>query len=325
MPENKIYNIILIGCGYWGKNYIKLLNNINNMYNFVGISELNVDIIKNMQTLYPNIKIYKNFKEAFDLVDICIVATPISTHYSIVKTCLENNKHVIVEKPLTDNYQKSLELTNIAKKNNRQIFVNFTPVYTDPYNYIYNLYKNKLDDIFYINCIRTNLGIIRPDCNVIYDLTCHDIAMVIYLLNELPDENSIQISTKKCYSDNIDVAFINMSFPKNNILCSFYTSWVDNNKERSFTIVSKDEKLIYNDIDTINSIKINKSNIEKYNSNNFKYNLGDTLIPIQEYNEPLKNQLEHYYECLTQNIKCKTDGEFALKIDKILELINNKI
>ena len=74
-------------------------------------------------------------------------------------------------------------------------------------------------NIFYINCVRTNLGIIRSDCNVIYDLTCHNIAMVIYLLNELPDENSIKVTTRKCYSNNIDVAFINMNFLKNSILC----------------------------------------------------------------------------------------------------------
>lgn len=321
---NKIYNIILIGCGYWGKNYIKLLTNLSDKYNFIGIAELNQDIINNIKKTYPNINIYKNYKEAFDLVDICIVATPISTHYSIIKSCLENNKHVIVEKPFTNSYEKSLELNNIAKKNNLHIFVNFTPIYTNPYSYIYDNYKNKLNDVFYINCIRTNLGIIRSDCNVIYDLTCHDIAMVIYLLDELPDENSIKISTKKCYSDNVDIAFINMNFPKNNILCSFYTSWVDNKKERSFTIVSKNDKLIYNDIDTINSIKINKSNIQK-DIDNFIYNQGDTIIPIQIYNEPLRNQLEHYHECLTQNIKCKTDSEFALKVDKILQLINSKI
>ena len=54
--NNRIYNIILIGCGYWGKNYIKLLNNMNNMYNFIGISELNVDIIENIKILYPKMK-----------------------------------------------------------------------------------------------------------------------------------------------------------------------------------------------------------------------------------------------------------------------------
>ena len=39
-----------------------------------------------------------------------------------------------------------------------------------------------------------------------------------------------------------------MIFPKNNILCNLYTSWVDNEKKREFSIISKNEKLIYNDI-----------------------------------------------------------------------------
>lgn len=320
-----MYNIILIGAGYWGKNFIKLLINMPAMYNFKGIVEKNTEITKNINSLYPNIDVYEDYTQTYDFCDIYLIATPVSTHFQIAKDCLENGKHIIVEKPLTDNYNKSKELLDIAKEHNRRIFVNFTPLYTDPYNFIYNRYNEKLNEIHYIECQRCNLGLIRNDCNVIHDLTCHDIAMVLYFINEIPELSNITVSGKKCISDNVDLVSINIFFPKNNILCHIYTSWVDNNKKRSFSIVTKDEKLIYDDTKTINSIEINKSRIDRLSDNNYTYKFDDTYMPLQTYNEPIRNQLEHYYDCLSNNKKCKTDGDFALKVNEVIDIINNKL
>jgi len=320
-----IYNIILIGAGYWGKNFVRLLNDMKDMYDFAGVVELNTEIQNKIKIQYPNLKIFTDYKNTFDLADIYLIATPVFTHYEIAKTCLENDKHIIVEKPLTNSIANSKKLFKIARENNRRIFVNFTPLYTDPYNYICKRYENKKNEIFFININRCNLGIIRNDCNVVEDLTCHDIAMLIYFLDDMPNKSSIKCSGKRCYSDNIDMISIQMIFPKNNILCNLYTSWVDNEKKREFSIISKNEKLIYNDIKNIKSIKINSSHIEKITKDEIKYNFGDEIIPVQKYNEPIRNQMEHYYNCLKDNLPCKTDGEFALKVNEILEIINSKI
>ena len=40
-----------------------------------------------------------------------------------------------------------------------------------PSDNIMKIYENKLDDVFYIQCERCNLGLIRDDCDVVEDLT----------------------------------------------------------------------------------------------------------------------------------------------------------
>ena len=320
-----MFNIILIGAGYWGKNFIKLLNNMKDKYKFMGIVETNMEISKEIHKIYPNINLYEDYTQTYHLCDIYLIATPVGTHFQIAKNCLENGKHVIVEKPLSENYDKSKELIEIANKYNKRIFVNFTPIYTNPFEFICARYNGRLNEIHYIECQRCNLGLIRNDCNVIHDLTCHDIAMVLYFLNEIPEKSNVTVSGKQCISDNIDLVFIYIFFHKNKILCHFYTSWVDNDKKRSFSIVSENEKLIYDDTKTINSIKINTSKINKISDNNYNYNFNDIYIPYQKYNEPIRNQLEHYFDCLQNNQKCKTDGEFALKVNEIIDVINSKL
>ena len=52
-----------------------------------------------------------------------IVATPNHTHYEIVKKCLEKKINVFCEKPLATDYNKCLELFNLAKKNNKKLYV----------------------------------------------------------------------------------------------------------------------------------------------------------------------------------------------------------
>lgn len=38
-------------------------------------------------------------------ISIVIITTPTSTHYKIIKLALEANKHVFVEKPVTNGYE----------------------------------------------------------------------------------------------------------------------------------------------------------------------------------------------------------------------------
>ena len=37
-----------------------------------------------------------------DNIDAVVIATPVNTHYSLVKNALNQGKHVLVEKPMTD-------------------------------------------------------------------------------------------------------------------------------------------------------------------------------------------------------------------------------
>lgn len=318
-----MYKVILIGAGYWGKNFLRVLNELKEYYDFIGVVELDEKIRKSISIKYPNLKIFKDYTKTKNLCDIYLIATPISKHYEISKWCLENNSNIIVEKPLTDSVKKTEDLIEISKKYKRKIFVNFTPIYTDPYNFIIERYKNKTENIHYIECRRSNLGIIRNDCSVIEDLTCHDLSMLYCMLNEMPCENSIKVLGNKVYSDNIDFVCIQMKFPKSNIIVSLYTSWVDNEKKRLFSIIGKDEKLTYDDTKTNYSIEINKSFIQK--DKDIEYFKKDIIVPYQDYNEPLKNQLIHYFHCLEENKEGKTNGEFSLQINKILDLIKLKL
>ncbi len=61
---------------------------------------------------------YKSYTEMIkeSHIDAVVVSTPNVTHYEIVKEALKNNKHVLVEKPFTVNYENAHKLTKIAEE-----------------------------------------------------------------------------------------------------------------------------------------------------------------------------------------------------------------
>ena len=150
---------------------------------------------------------------------------------------------------------------------------------------------------------------------LIIDLTCHDIALLYSLTGILP--KNIKTIGKDFYKYGLDMVSINLEY--DDFLAYIYTSRIDNLKQRELVIITEDERITYDDTNTINPIVINKNNIT--NNNKLEYNYNDTIIPNIPFKEPLKNQLEHFYNCITKNEKVETDGVFSLNINEIMKNI----
>lgn len=54
--------------------------------------------------------------------DLVYIATPVDSHFSLAQKCLENGKHVFLEKPFTCSAEEARALTEFARKNMKRIF-----------------------------------------------------------------------------------------------------------------------------------------------------------------------------------------------------------
>src|SRR6266480_5348987 len=59
----------------------------------------------------------KSLDEFIEMVDAASVATPTDTHYEIARSLLVRGKHLLVEKPITDNTADAAELVELAAGN----------------------------------------------------------------------------------------------------------------------------------------------------------------------------------------------------------------
>ena len=91
-------NVCIIGLGYWGKNLLRVFNSQTNVVAGVNKSSHTVDL----QKKYPKIQFYNKYRDIIkdSVIDAVIIATPTHTHFEIAKYCLEQGKHVFLEKPM---------------------------------------------------------------------------------------------------------------------------------------------------------------------------------------------------------------------------------
>jgi len=327
--------VAVIGCGYWGPNLIR---------NFIQIPEskvkyccdLDEEKLKRIKSLYPEPKVTKNYQEVLNdpTVEAVAIATPVYTHFELAKQMLEAGKHVFVEKPLTRTSQEARELIKLAKKKGKVLMVGHTFLYTAAVNKLKELIDSgELGDVLYISSQRRNLGLFQDDVNVVWDLGTHDISVILYLLNDGLGERDCRIvATGQSHflSENEDVAFITLNFA-NKVVANLHLSWLDPCKVRNMTVVGSRKMVVYDDIETLEKVKIYDKGVLIPDSHNsfgefqLSYRYGDITIPRLKQEEPLKVELSHFLDCVREDKKPLTDGENGYQVVRIIEKINESL
>ena len=105
----------IIGMGKWGKNLIREFSNFAEIS--ICVTNGNQENINWIQKNYPKTKISTNVNDILNEnnIDAIVIATPIITHYELIKKSLESGKHVFVEKPMVQTIgQATLASANIT-------------------------------------------------------------------------------------------------------------------------------------------------------------------------------------------------------------------
>jgi len=253
-----------------------------------------------------------------------VVATPPTTHYAITKKCLQHGLHVLVEKPLTLSSTDAEELIQLANDKNLILMVGHTFEYNVAVHTLKDLIdKGELGHIYYLDAARLNLGLFSKDLNVIWDLAPHDISILLYLLGKLPIAVSAQGAA--CVFKGIhDVVYINLVFA-DGIMAHVHVSWLDPCKVRRVTVVGSKKMAVYNDIESLEKIKIYDKGVNspEYTDNfadfQFSYRYGDITIPNIRFVEPLRVECQHFLDCIVNHTKPTSSGEVGLSVIKVLE------
>ncbi len=321
-------SIGLIGCGTWGRNYIRNFEHLNDAQMYA-CCDFNEENLKHSKRVLSSLKVFKDPDEliADDKIDAVIVATPANTHFDLAKKCLNTGKHVLVEKPLTLTAEESKALIDLSKKQGKVLMVGHIMEYNPAVVKLKEIIDSKeLGNIYYLYLNRTNLGRIREDVNVMWDLAPHDISIVNYLVGQEPKRVSAKGESYIVESTE-DVVFLLMEF-ENNILASIHVSWLDPCKLRRTTVIGDKKMAVFDDMENVDKIRIYDRGItynpkterefEDFGSFQLAYKYGDIYIPQLQLSEPLRNQCTHFIECIKSGNGSRTDGENGLRVVEVL-------
>ena len=332
MEKNmKDLKIAVIGYGYWGPNLVRNFTNLENSTVSHVVDE-SPDRLEKVKKLYPSINATSSLTEILENpeIDCIIIATPISTHYDIAKKALEHNKHVLVEKPMTNSVKHAKELIELSKKKKKVLMVDHTYLYTGAIQKIKKIIdKNMIGEIQYIDSTRINLGLFQSDVNVLWDLAAHDISICSYLMNENPI--SVQAMGKShTDSDFEDIAYLTLHFKSKKII-HFNCSWISPVKIRYMLIGGNKKMIIFNDLETTEKVKIYDTKYKtKTNPKNDRqiladYRVGDIFIPKLTTREGLSSMVEDFVSAIIDKTKPISNYDIGLQVVKILEAAQRSI
>jgi predicted dehydrogenase len=314
----------IVGAGYWGPNLIRNFSMLPTA-EVVAVADTKPDRLQNITCLYPHVEVTSNYRNFFSMgLDAVVVATPPATHFRIAYDCLEHDLNLLVEKPLTLMSADAEELIELAEERNRVLMVGNTFEYNSAVQSLHNLiHTGELGEIYYIDAVRTNLGLFQPHVNAMWDLAPHDISILLYLLGK--DPLSVSANGKPSIFKNIhDVVYLHLKFP-DNVLAHVHVSWLNPCKVRRITVVGSKKMAVYDDVENLEKIKIYDKGVdappytESYGDFQCNYRYGDVVTPYIQHVEPLRVECQHFIDCIVSRTQPRSDGWVGLRIVKVLE------
>lgn len=318
-------NVGLIGFGYWGPNLARNWFQ-NKRANLKYICDIKPDRRNAAQTSYKTINVVEDYHILLQDPEIGAIniATPINTHYEIAKECLLAGKHALVEKPLTASSVQTEELAQIAKEKELILMVGHTFLYSPPVlkvkEYINNGVLGALD---FIQLTRINLGRVKHDYNVIWDLAPHDFAILEYWTEKLPI--SIQVTGKaSTFKQVCDVAFITLRYD-DDVMANIHLSWISPVKLRQSYIVGHKQMVVYDDTHPTEKVKLYDMGVDlmedpqTFGEFQLVYRSGDIHVPKLSSVEPLAAEIEHFLDCIQSRSIPRTNSNHAIRIIRMIE------
>ena len=293
-----------------GWNHARVCSELGHL---VAVCDMDEESVKRVANNF-GVKGYTDLQSAIDELNptAVIVSTPTSTHVKVAKIALENNLHVLVEKPLAIDLESGQSLIDLARSKNLKLCVG----HIERHNPVISFARKNLEigdwgQAITISSRRVSNfpGRIR-DVGVILDLAIHDIDNVIYLMNS---KLTSVFSRAGSYNDidHEDHANIMLGFENGNS-AMIEVNWITPMRVRTLSLTCEKSfvELDYmkQQVSVSNSRFTNPADPQMYP---LKIEYDTKTISLQKQ-EPLKMEIQDFVNCIENDVEPLVNGEQGL-------------
>lgn len=307
-------NICVVGAGYWGKNHIKTLNQLNSLK---GIVEINDHSFKNLSKEYPGIQLHDSVEASLqEDYDGFVIATPAITHYEIAKILISAKKPVLIEKPMTLSNEEAKELVELSEQHNVNVLVGHVLLFHPAVIKIKNMIRRgDIGNLQYLYSNRLNLGKVRTEENVFWSFAPHDIAIFQYLTGSTP--KIINATGSTFLQKGIPDSTLTQLEYKNGIKGHIFVSWLHPFKEHRLVVIGSEAMISFEDSLNDKPLKFYSKKID------LKYGLPKKIDgPVEKVNYenkmPLEAELEYFIANLSGQKPEKSNVNHGYDVVKTL-------
>ena len=320
----------VIGAGYFGRNYIRLLQEMPDVLLSAVASRSNPPAKKNISDLPSQVRYCTDAREVFSdaTIDCVVIATPASSHATLATAALEQGKHVLVEKPMAMSVQEAERITEAARKSGRIFMVG--------HQYLYNDYVRELKRMIdggvlggarYVIAERMSFGPIRSDVGCFWETAGHDLAIIEYLFSPGTVKKSHTILSDLAGSGRDDFASAGIVF-ESGLVAAMAVSWFAPEKTRRMTITGDKGMAVFDEMRP-EQLRIFRHPYpapadRSGGQSVFPKMDGEEMVtPVINAREPLRSQLEHFIACIRTGEEPVTGIEHGLRVTTAMESISH--
>ncbi len=314
----------VVGAGHLGRWHIKQLKLIPQA-ELVGFYDTDNNRSQEIQSEF-NITAYSKFEKLLSVIDALSIVTPTSTHFSYAKQAIEENKHVFIEKPITETVEQGEILNELCEKNEIKLQVGHIERFNPA---ILALEGFKINPLFIESHRMSNFNPRGTDVPVVLDLMIHDIDLILSFVSS--SVKSIDASGVPIISNCEDIANCRINF-ENGAVANVTASRISTRKMRKMRFFQPNAYISVDFLEGTSEVyqikEVNAS--EKTNGLSFtfgKIGKGSNAREIQysrfekkEIN-PLNYELTLFIKSIINDTPSIVDGKQAVRALKVADAI----
>lgn len=283
----------IIGVGYLGTQHARILSYLENA-ELKGVAD--IDFKKALQIGNRHgVPYYERYEEMLDEIDAAIVATPTSEHFSVSMNLLQEGKHVLVEKPITETVEQGEKLVETAKAKGLILQVG----HLERFNPAVEAVESLISEPRFIEVQRLGSFSARSlDIDVVLDLMIHDLDIILAMIRD--EVRAVRSSGIHVLSEKIDIANARIEF-QSGCVATLTASRVHQGKVRKLRIF---EPTVYYSVDYIDQ------EVKVFPLNGRQTDIKTLRIKKEE---PLKRELQNFLASIQNGKVNKVSGAEALR------------
>ena len=240
-------NIGIIGCGDWSK---KVLSEVKNNKNYHLTSVVCRDNSLEEENFKNKIHIFRSIESLFNAnINDCIyVAGTPDINLNATELAKTNKIPLILEKPLSNNYNNAQKLQYIAKKNELLILPNLSNFFSESFAYVKNFVDKNFYQIRKIIIYEGGNGPFRKKIHPIWDWGFHSFSTVFKLFenNQFSNINKIELKNNNILKKGIITKFLFSIDSKFEV--KIVTGNLFKNKIRTMKVILKNHNVLENNL-----------------------------------------------------------------------------
>jgi predicted dehydrogenase len=281
----------VVGVGHIGGNHARIYAELPQA-EFIAIFDIDPARAAEIAAKYKA-KAARSLEEFAGMVDAASVATPTSAHFSVARDLLMRGKHLLIEKPITENTADARELAQLAAEKRLVLQVG----HVERFNPVLSALEQRLTHPRFIEAHRLSPYPNRStEIGVVLDLMIHDLEIILHLVDSTVE--NIDAVGVPVLSRGEDIANARLRFT-DGCIANITSSRISPERMRKIRVFQEDAYL---------SLDYQGQTGEIYRRVNGQITREPVAI---EKEEPLRQQLASFADCALTGGEPKVSGSHA--------------